>query len=159
MIDPGLLANGFESNTWVINKQVEGLTQADTLIQPPFRGNCLNWILGHIIGDREYALALLDEPPLWSEAEKARYASGSAPITGNGTGSGVLTLDRLLDDLDTSTMRIAGRLRRLTMADMEKLVGERTVGQRLFSLYWHESYHVGQTELFRQLAGKEDAVF
>jgi uncharacterized damage-inducible protein DinB len=38
--------------------------------------------------------------------------------------------------------------------------GERktTVGQRAFFLYFHETYHVGQTELFRQLAGKNDKV-
>jgi hypothetical protein len=33
-----------------------------------------------------------------------------------------------------------------------------TVGQRAFFLYFHETYHVGQTELFRQLAGKDDKI-
>jgi uncharacterized damage-inducible protein DinB len=33
-----------------------------------------------------------------------------------------------------------------------------TVGQRVFFLYFHESYHVGQTELLRQLAGKNDKI-
>ena len=61
MIDPGLLANGFESNTWVILKQVEGLTHEDSLIQPPFRGNCLNWVLGHIADNRNTMLRFAGE--------------------------------------------------------------------------------------------------
>jgi len=28
--------------------------------------------------------------------------------------------------------------------------------KRIFFLYFHETYHVGQTELFRQLAGKDE---
>lgn len=159
MIDPGLLANGFESNTWVINKQVEGLTHAESLLQPPFRGNCLNWVIGHIVANRERVLTLLAEPGVWSAEEAASYVSGSDPILSNGAGSRVLSLERLLDDLDTGTARIAGKLRRLTAADLDTLEGERTLAQHLFGLYWHETYHVGQTELFRQLAGKDDAIF
>ena len=33
-----------------------------------------------------------------------------------------------------------------------------TLGERLFFLYFHETYHVGQTEFLRQLAGKDDKV-
>ena len=34
----------------------------------------------------------------------------------------------------------------------------RPLGKLLFFLYFHESYHVGQTEIFRQLAGKDDKI-
>ncbi len=33
-----------------------------------------------------------------------------------------------------------------------------TVGQQSFFLYFLEAYHVGETELFRQLAGKNDKI-
>jgi hypothetical protein len=36
--------------------------------------------------------------------------------------------------------------------------GEITLGNRLFFIYYHETYHVGQTELLRQLAGKNDKI-
>ena len=36
--------------------------------------------------------------------------------------------------------------------------GETTLGERLVFLHWHETYHVGQLELLRQLAGTNDAV-
>jgi hypothetical protein len=35
---------------------------------------------------------------------------------------------------------------------------ERAVGQALAGLHWHETYHTGQLELLRQLAGKNDAI-
>jgi hypothetical protein len=40
------------------------------------------------------------------------------------------------------------------------MVGEQatTIAKRLFFLNFNESYHVGQTELFRQLAGKNDKI-
>ena len=39
-------------------------------------------------------------------------------------------------------------------------VGDRTMtlGQRLFGFYFHETYHTGQTEALRQLAGTDDQV-
>jgi hypothetical protein len=75
MIAPELLAELFAINYRVIRRQVDGLTHEDSLLQLPFRGNCLNWVLGHIVATRNRALALLGEPPIWSEAEAARYAT------------------------------------------------------------------------------------
>jgi hypothetical protein len=36
--------------------------------------------------------------------------------------------------------------------------GVTTRGARLFFYYFHETYHVGQTELLRQLAGRDDKI-
>jgi uncharacterized damage-inducible protein DinB len=36
--------------------------------------------------------------------------------------------------------------------------GEDTVGEQLAFLHFHEAYHTGQTEMLRQLAGKNDKV-
>ena len=79
-----LLANGFEGNTWVINQEVEGLIYAESLIQPPYHGNCLNWVVGHIVQSRCRVLDLLGEPSIWDDVQRARYASGSDPVTGEG---------------------------------------------------------------------------
>jgi hypothetical protein len=35
---------------------------------------------------------------------------------------------------------------------------EETAGQQIRFSHWHETYHVGQLELLRQLAGKNDKV-
>ncbi|HYX50153.1 MAG TPA: DinB family protein, partial [Ktedonobacteraceae bacterium] len=73
---------------------------------------------------------------------------------------GTLTLEELLSWLDRSQERIASALSKMDEASLAREYGsgdrKTTIGQRVFFLYFHETYHVGQTELFRQLAGKDD---
>src|SRR3954470_8143204 len=80
------LAEAFARNVRVIKMQVNGLTHADSLLQPPVRGNCLNWVLGHIAIHRDLILEALGEEKILSQAAAARYGSGSEPILGDGEG-------------------------------------------------------------------------
>lgn len=79
-----------------------------------------------------------------------------------GDGAGVLSLDRLLEALERAQEGIVAGLGHATPVELAKEieVGQHTmtVGQRLFGLYFHETYHTGQTELLRQLAGTDDKV-
>ncbi len=156
MIDPQILAGGYQSNGYVIDKLTEGLTHADSLQAPPFGGNCINWVLGHILANRERALKLLDQPPYWPEERAARYQSGSEPVTGE---ADVYPLEALLADVLATGDRIAAALAARTADDLAASLGEDTLGGALFGLCWHETYHAGQIELLRRLAGKEEAVF
>ena len=160
MIDPEQLANAFGLNLNIIRMQTEGLTHEDGLLQPPFRGNCLNWVLGHIAVNRDRVLAALGEEPILSEEEAALYDTGSDPITGEE--EGILTQVMLLAALERAQEKTAAALSRITVEELAKEieVGDRTMtlGQRLFGLYFHETYHVGQTEALRQLAGMDDKV-
>jgi hypothetical protein len=45
MISPELIARYYSINHNVLHMQVEGLTHEDSLIQPSFRANNLNWVL------------------------------------------------------------------------------------------------------------------
>lgn len=140
--------------------QTKDLTHADSLRQPPFRGNCLNWVLGHIVEHRDVILKTLGEPTLLQERGE-RYKRGSEPLTAED--DGVVPLEELLGWLDQTQACIAAKLAQMDDAAWEReiSVGHQrttTVGQRVFFLYFHETYHVGQTELFRQLAGKDDRV-
>jgi hypothetical protein len=40
----------------VIKRQLDGVSHEESLVQPPFRGNCLNWVLGHIVCSRAEVL-------------------------------------------------------------------------------------------------------
>jgi uncharacterized damage-inducible protein DinB len=143
----------------VIHSQTEGLTNADSLLQPPFRGNCLNWVLGHILVGRNDVLGLLGEPPLWGEAEASRYQSGSDPVSADDQ---ALSLEKLLADLDRSQGQIAAALESVSpgfLAEPEDPgESEQPRGAAVAFLHWHETYHTGQLELLRQLAGKNDAI-
>jgi len=158
MITPQELADAFERNWKVIEIQTEGLAHTDSLLQPPFRGNCLNWVLGHFLESRNNVLLTLRESPLLSEALVKRYCYDSEPVYADG--ADVLRLERLLELLRRSQEVINALLPRLTTEELASNVhdpqGDMTLGQRLFFLYFHETYHVGQTELLRQLAGTND---
>jgi DinB superfamily len=183
MINANDLANAFARNATIVKSQTAGLTQADSLLQFPFRGNCLNWVLGHIVANRDSVLETLGEPPSLGAAG-ARYKRGTEPEAGDEEGlltrralllsikaklepvagdeEGLLTLGELLAHLERAQERIAAALSRMDENALarEVTIAERkaTVGQRAFFLYFHETYHVGQTEIFRQLAGKDDKV-
>ncbi|MEM8861918.1 MAG: hypothetical protein AAGD96_26650 [Chloroflexota bacterium] len=80
-MDKKMISGLFETNYWVVTRQVDGLTHEDSLLQLPFRGNCLNWVLGHLLVSRQDALKLLGIDGSWTEDEIARYKFDSAPIT------------------------------------------------------------------------------
>jgi uncharacterized damage-inducible protein DinB len=159
MITASQLAEAFARNLWVIQAQTAGLTHEDSLLQLPFRGNCLNWVLGHLTQHRDELLAALGAEPVMG-APGSRYRRESDPIKEDGPE--LLRLDELLDILARSQSAIAEALGRATEDYLQEEIstGQRTVrrGERVFFLYFHEAYHVGQTELLRQLAGKGDKV-
>lgn len=77
-------------------------------------------------------------------------------------GPGVLRLEALVAALEQSGARLVAAL---TSASEEELAREtmvngrqRTVADGVFGLYFHETWHAGQTELLRQLAGRGDKV-
>jgi len=160
MIDPEQLANAFDLNLNIIRMQTKDLTHEDSLLQPPFRGNCLNWVLGHIVVNRNRILQALDEEPILTETEASRYESGSEPVAGKE--EGILSFVMLLAALERAQEGIVTGLKRVTADTLntEVKIGDRStaLGQHLFGLYFHETYHTGQTELLRQLAGTDDKV-
>jgi hypothetical protein len=160
MISPSQLAEAFARNTTLIQRQTEGLSHADSLLQPPGRGNCLNWVLGHVAQHRDAALELLGAPPVMGEAGE-RYRRESEPVTGDGPG--ILRLEALLEILDRSQEALQTALAAATEAQLSEEVrtprGMTTRGARLITYYYfHETYHIGQTELLRQLAGRDDKI-
>ena len=146
-------------NVSILQQQIAGLTQEDSLLQLPFRGNCLNWVLGHLANNRDQMLRLLGaEPALGPGGE--RYGHGSEPITADGPG--VLQMADLLAAITRSQTALEAALAGVTEDQLNHPapLGSRpmTVRDRLFFSYYHETYHTGQTELLRQLAGKDDKV-
>jgi len=154
------LAEAFERNWKMIGQQSQGLTHEQSLLQPPFRGNCLNWVLGHIVETRNGVLLALGAAPMVSEEHRKRYGHGSEPVCGDAPG--VVRLEKLLELLRHSHEVIDARLPQLTEEELSRKTcdhrGEVTLAQRLFFLYYHDTYHCGQTELLRQLAGTNDHI-
>lgn len=143
---------------WIMEQQTAGLSHADSVLQPALRGNCMNWVLGHILDSREKMLALLGQEPLMSEEERIRYQRGSQPVT---DANDCVNFDRLMSILQESQGQIMGGLGSLTDEDLGRIVDEEnqeTLDDRLSFLHWHETYHTGQFEHLRQLAGTNDSI-
>jgi len=158
MLSPNDLASALARNVRIVKLQSEGVTHAESLMQLPFQGNCLNWVVGHLARSRDDMLEVLGEP-LMMGGSGTRYERGSDPLTEEG--EGVLPLEALLAQLEHTQEHLEAVLGQMEDAQMAREMppsnGQTaTLGQQLFGLYFHEVYHVGQTELLRQLTGKND---
>jgi uncharacterized damage-inducible protein DinB len=160
MITKEQLAEGYALNLRLVKMHTAGLSHADSLILSPYNINCMNWVVGHIAVSRDSVMRLMGAETLLSETETLRYKTDSDPVTEDGPD--ILHLDQLLEVLIAGQSRIDAAMDRLTNTDLaqEIQVGERmvTLGTRLHSFYFHDTYHTGQTELLRQIAGRNDII-
>jgi hypothetical protein len=157
--DAETMIENYQLTYRIINRQTEGISNAQSVIQPPVRGNCMNWILGHILMERDYVLKLLGVEPVLEAADQERYLRDSAPVIRLEDG---LPFDKLLSLLTISQERIESGLKAISeerLAETDQ-AGEQCdqVGALIAFIHWHETYHTGQFELLRQLAGKNDKV-
>lgn len=160
MITKEALGEAYAGNLRLIKLQTEGLSNADSLVQTPYNINSLNWVVGHIAVNRDNILRLLGSEPMLSEAETARYKRESDPIKSDG--EDVIALERLLEILERGGEKITEELAALDKAELDReiMVGERkvTLGARLYFYYFHDTYHTGQIDLLRQVAGANDKI-
>jgi hypothetical protein len=158
MIDARQLAKAFGRNTTIIALQAAGLSHEDSLLQTGFNVNCLNWTVGHILANRQRTIVTAGGEPTVTEGTLDRYQRESQPITGDG--SGVLPLDELLAGIEASQERLnelLGEMSDEAFAAEEEIDGQRlSVARRVHFDYFHDTYHTGQTELLRQVAGTND---
>jgi len=147
-----------ERQQWVIDKQSEGLTQTDSMLQLPFRSNRFNWVLGHIVVYRDKMLTLLKTSPVLESDESAIYRRGSEPLS---TDEDSVEFEKLLKSSQESVDRLSSAIQNVSDEFLGEIYDEEhgtTILDRLDFLLWHENYHLGQLEILRQLAGKDDQI-
>jgi hypothetical protein len=158
MREPKKLIEVLQRHQWVIQAQTKDLTHEDSLLQLPFRGNCMNWVLGHIAVNRDKMLPALGQTSLVDDATADLYERDSEPVR---EGDEVPTLEELLDLLDQIAEQMTAGLEEVspeTLAAVRDQERGFTVTDWIEFLLWHEAYHVGQLEILRQLAGVDDAI-
>jgi len=98
-------------------------------------------------------MKLVGAAPVWGQEEIDIYKTGSPPITSSDR---AIPLEKLVSDLDQSQERIAVALGEKSEASLleeaETDRGLKPIAQHLAGLHWHETFHVGQLELLRDLA-------
>lgn len=144
------LNQSYATNTWLIGLLTEGLSHDESLLQPPFPTNCVNWILGHILVSRNESIQLCGGA-MWDEALINRYKSDSHPIRERD--DGICHFEILIGDLQTSQEILFDLLEVLSEEECNEMVetsrGKKPRWQHIRGLHWHETYHMGQLELLR----------
>lgn len=151
-----ILLMQFQHTHATIRMNCMGVTQTESLFQPLPEGNCLNWVLGHIVVYRGDILELLGVEPVWSEAQAVPYRRGAPPITAQG--EHVQPVERMIEDLNETQIRLAEALRGLTDEVLNESIEGESRARLLAGYQAHEAYHAGQLGVLRRMAGKPRAL-
>jgi hypothetical protein len=146
MMTESILFN-FGRNMIFLREKTDGLTHAESVLQPPFPGlNCLNWQVGHIASFRNRLLQLLGAEPALDPAIAQRYAAGSDPVLGDEPGIG--QLGDLLRAIDVAQERLTAAIPKIAPERAAEVIGagqfSMTVGEWVVFYMRHEAYHIGQ---------------
>jgi hypothetical protein len=144
----------------IVQQQTADLTHADSLIQPQPGENCLNWVMGHLDVNLVDILEVLGDAPPEDLPDLDRYKIGSEPVLGEG--EDVLPFQFLIDTYALLNQRVIERLKKMSEADFEEEIdfwqGRSRRGYVAFFYFFHNTYHLGQLEFLRNLAGKTEKV-
>jgi hypothetical protein len=137
----------------VVHSQIDSLTHAESLLQLPFDTNCLNWVFGHIVTNRSLVLEVAGVQHAWGEEVRALYHTDTPPIK---PASKVLKFEKLTGHLDESVGLLKAALENVSegwlLENFTNYRGEKTRERHFKGFHWHESYHIGQLEIFKDMA-------
>jgi hypothetical protein len=139
-----------------------GVTHAESLVQPHPAGNCLNWVVGHLLWVFEITLPMLGEEPVLGAGALERYIRGSEPLREEAEALGFRAL---MDAWEEAARRLDAGLARLTVEEMAGSASKHpgaepgeSIRSLLSGVLFHQAYHAGQTGVLRRLIGKEGAI-
>jgi hypothetical protein len=140
-----------------LERNLDGVDEGECLASPETGGNCINWIVGHLLLSRDGVHALLGLDPAWSPSMGSSdpYRRGATEFLTERA----VPLSELRLALGRSQAAVIAALDQISPGRLaEQATETMTVGERLAFLGFHESYHVGQTGLLRRVLGKAGAI-
>ena len=146
----------FQANT-------AGIDHAASLTSPRPAGNCMNWVVGHLLGARNRMLQMLGCEPLadWGEEQRAIYSKGSEPLLDPSKARDFAVLCRDFEATQPTLLAGLGQagdeLLRAPAPFSPRNDPNETVGTLLVGLVFHEAYHMGQLGLLRRIYGQADS--
>jgi uncharacterized damage-inducible protein DinB len=132
-------------NHYVINKNLEGITHRESLMTPQVGGNCINMVMGHIVGARDTLLESFGFEGMCDEKIKNVYAQGAPPVKAEDARD----INKLLKMYNESQEKVMKVILQTDLREDE----EKT--KNLVGLIFHEAYHAGQIGILRRVIGKE----
>jgi len=147
-----ILSRLLKNNHGMLCSLVDGITQEESVLQLPFEGNCLNWVIGHILDTYCTCQGWLGMPAPDAGVYETTYGYGSRPVT---CPENALNLEDRLKRLDAGLLVITTQLECVPPIELESPIqlwmGTVTKMEALYYMMWHISYHTGQLEQLRQL--------
>jgi hypothetical protein len=148
-----------EFGALVLNATTAAITHEESLRAPRAGGNCLNWVVGHLVKARVDMLASLGHPCAIPPQSVARYGQGQPPLT---DARQAVPFDELVEYFRALQEPLTDALRKVTPESLSKPVPDsptgnpsETVESLIVAVAFHEAYHLGQTGLLRRTLGKE----
>lgn len=143
----------YEFLNMVIHGITDSITHEESIMQLQFDTNCMNWVMGHIVTNRSHVLEVLDAAHAWRDEVRTLYHTGTAPIKPE---SSALQFEKLLVYLDESVELLTRALENVSAEwlaeNFTNYKGEKTREAHLSGFHWHETYHIGQLEIFKDMA-------
>src|SRR4051794_21570976 len=106
-----VLRHSLRTTQQVLRMNLEGVTQEESLVPPNPAGNCLNWIVGHLLCVYNDVLPLVAQQPVMAKEPLQRYGRGTPPLC---DASEALPLAELLLKCDEAVDRFETGLETLT---------------------------------------------
>ncbi|HUN88986.1 MAG TPA: DinB family protein [Terriglobales bacterium] len=157
-----LLRQNAQVTAEILRKNVAGITHEESMRQPQPAGNCLNWVVGHLVFVYDQILPMVGQQPVFAKDELARYGRGTAPLVSSDEAK---DLGELMKAWDEACTRYDAGLAALTPEHLDAKSGvsprnnpNETVRSLLGLVSFHQAYHTGQAGILRRMAGRERAV-
>jgi uncharacterized damage-inducible protein DinB len=145
----------------VVRMNLADISHPDSLVHPHPAGNCINWVLGHLLNVYNAALPLLGQTRVAPEETLAQYARGSEPLSD----ADALPFERLTQLWNEAVERFDHGLQALSEDRLSEPAPfsptdnpNETVGSLVMTVLFHQAYHTGQLGVLRRLVGKPGAV-
>ena len=141
-------------------RAIDDLSETESVLQLPGSGNCVNWILGHIVSYRDGMLIDIGLNQYMHAEELVRYTAGSAPIKAGDICVDLERLSKLMtitfEDLAAWLNSDQNGLQQQPVGDVRDNIGYAGVCDTLTEHFaqniGHESIHVGELNPLRELA-------
>lgn len=147
---------------YIVHRNLEDINHQESLRQPQPAGNCLNWVLGHLLFVYQQIFPLLGQDPVMGGGALDRYRRGSAPLVDPAEAVSWIELTAAWKEV---ARRVDAGLVGLSPETLDSPAPfspsknpNETVRSLLVLVFFHQAYHAGQAGLLRRLVGRNGTI-
>lgn len=146
----------------VVRRCADGFSQEESLVAPEGGGNCLNWVMGHLLHVYNNALPAIGQARVMEKETTVRFKRGAAGLDATDE---AMEMAEMMAAWDEVANRVDAGLAGLTVEGLDAPAPfspsnnpKETVRTLLTTILFHQAYHAGQVGLLRRIAGKPGAI-